>query len=255
MLCYDAPCNTGCGADTKPATFILKLRLGDIRGAVRTLRENNILAATCAQVCPTCRLCVEGCARSGIDEPIRIAELQAFLADYEHREGMHVLAAPAPGDRKVAIIGSGPAGLAAAAGLALKGYSVVVYEKSAEPGGLLRHGIPDHRLSQDLLRHELKLIEELGVRFECCRPIKTAEELEALLEESCDAVFLATGCDQPYRLHVPGRKLRGVHPWDTFLSQSKDEKSVRKLRKAVKRKRGRWLGGDGLRRDRQAPGG
>ena len=163
LLCYDAPCNTGCGADTNPATFILKLRLGDIRGAVRTLRENNILAATCAQVCPTCRLCEEGCARSGIDEPIRIAELQAFLADYERREGMRVLAAPVPGNRKVAIIGSGPAGLSAAAALAMKGYAVVVYEKGAEPGGLLRHGIPDHRLWQELLEHELDLVRGLGV--------------------------------------------------------------------------------------------
>ena len=78
LLCHDAPCNVGCGADTDPATFILKLRLGNIKGAVRTMRENNILAATCAEVCPTCRLCVEACSRTGIDEPIRISELQIF---------------------------------------------------------------------------------------------------------------------------------------------------------------------------------
>ena len=151
LLCYDAPCNTGCGANTDPATFILKLRLGDIRGAVRSMRERNVLAATCAQVCPTCRLCVEGCARSGIDEPIRIAELQAFLADYERREGMKVLQAPPAQDRKVAVVGSGPAGLSAAANLALKGYGVTVFEKMPQAGGILRYGIPDHRLSQDLL--------------------------------------------------------------------------------------------------------
>ena len=134
LLCYDAPCNSGCGADTNPAGFILKLRLGDIRGAIRSMRQRNILAATCAQVCPTCRLCVEACSRSGIDEPIRIGELQAFLADYERREEMQVLQAPTSGDRKVAVIGSGPAGLSAAAGLAMKGYSVVVFEKKPEPG-------------------------------------------------------------------------------------------------------------------------
>jgi len=249
LLCYDAPCNTGCGADTNPATFILKLRLGDIRGAVRTLRENNILAAACAQVCPTCRLCVEACARSGIDEPLRIAELQAFLADYERREGMQVLQAPAPGDRKIAVIGSGPAGLAAAAGLAMKGYAVVVYEKMPEPGGLLRYGIPDHRLSPDLLKHEIELIERLGVRFECGRPIRTRAELEGLLQDGCAAVFLAAGCDQPYPLDVPGKNLQGIHLWDEFLSRSKDEKGIRKLKAAVRRKRVVVIGGGSVAMD------
>lgn len=249
LLCHDAPCNTGCGADTDPATFIRKLRMGDIKGAVRTMRENNILAATCAQVCPTCRLCVEGCARSGIDEPIRIAELQAFLADYERHEGMQVLEAPAPGDRKIAVIGSGPAGLSAAASLAMKGYSVVVYEKMPRPGGLLRYGIPDHRLSQKLLDHEIELIKGLGVQFECERAIGTAEELEGLLQDGFDAVFLGTGCDETYRLRLPGSKLKGVYPWDAFLSQSKDRTGRRKLTTAVKGKRVVVVGGGSVAMD------
>ncbi|MBU0640967.1 MAG: NAD-dependent dihydropyrimidine dehydrogenase subunit PreA [Planctomycetes bacterium] len=249
LLCYDAPCNTGCGADTDPATFILKLRLGDIRGAVRTLRENNILAATCAQVCPTCRLCVEGCSRSGIDEPIRIAELQAFLADYERREGMQVLQAPAPGDRKVAVIGSGPAGLSAAASLALKGYAVVVFEKMPQPGGLLRYGIPDHRLAQDLLTHEIGLIEKLGVRFECNRAFTTHAELEDLLADGYDAVFLATGCDEPFRLSIPGENLDGIYAWDAFLAGSKDAQGQRQLKRAVRGKRVVVVGGGSVAMD------
>jgi len=249
LLCHDAPCNTGCGADTKPATFILKLRLGDIRGAVRSLRENNILAATCAQVCPTCRLCEEGCARSGIDQPIRIAELQAFLAEYERRENIQVLQAPAPGDRKVAIIGSGPAGLSAAASLVLNGYRVVIYEKNREPGGLLRYGIPDYRLPRDLLDYEIGLVEKLGVRFECGRSIKTVEELEALLRDGYEAVFIATGCDEPYSLKVPGKNLEGVHLWDWFLGQGKSESGRRKLSKAVKGKRVVVVGGGSVAMD------
>lgn len=243
LLCHDAPCNAGCGADTDPAAFILKLRLGDIRGAVRTLRQNNILAATCARVCPTYRLCVEGCSRSGIDEPIRIAELQAFLADYERREGMQVLRAPAPGDRKVAIVGSGPAGLSAAAGLAMKGYAVVVFEKMPEPGGLPRYGIPDHRLSQDLLNYEIGLIEKLGVQFECRQSIESADALEALLADGYDAVFLAAGTDGPYHLNIPGKNLDGVYLWDTFLSRSKSDRGRRKLGKTVKGKRVVVVGG------------
>ncbi len=249
LLCHDAPCNTGCGADTDPATFILKLRLGDIRGAVRTLRQNNILAATTAQVCPTCRLCAGGCTRSGLDETIRINELQAFLADYERREGMQVLYAPPPGDRKIAIVGSGPAGLSAAASLALKGYAAVVYEKMPKPGGLLRYGIPAHRLSRDLLDHEIGLIEKLGVQFECGHALETADDLSALLEDGYDAVFLATGCDESYRLKVPGKNLEGIHPWDTFLAQCESERGLRKIRKAVKGKRVVVIGGGSVAMD------
>src|SRR5664279_4092654 len=128
LMCDDAPCNAGCGADNEPSTFIRQLRLGNIKGAVRTMRRNNILAATCAQVCPTCRLCEQGCTRSGLDEPVRIAEIQTFLADYERREGMQVLRAPQTGDRKVAVVGAGPAGLSAAANLALLGYDTVILE-------------------------------------------------------------------------------------------------------------------------------
>ena len=135
-MCDDAPCNTGCGADNEPATFIRQLRLGNIKGAVRTMRRNNILAATCAQVCPTCRLCEQGCTRSGLDEPIRIAEIQAFLADYERREGMQVLRAPAaPETARSRSLAPDPPASSAAANLALLGYDTVVLEKMPEPGG------------------------------------------------------------------------------------------------------------------------
>ncbi|MFH1862522.1 MAG: NAD-dependent dihydropyrimidine dehydrogenase subunit PreA, partial [bacterium] len=253
LLCYDAPCNTGCGADTDPATFILKIRLGNIKGAVRSMRQRNILAATCAQVCPTCRLCVQGCSRSGLDEPIRIAEIQAFLAEYERQHGMRVLRAPSlvgqtflsdddqpllgndrqeclsSANRHIAVIGSGPAGLSAAANLALRGYAVTVFEKMPEPGGILRYGIPDHRLSPDLLNHEINLIRDLGVQFQCGQPISSREELEGLLADGYDAVFLATGLDQPYRLPLLVEALENVYTWDNFLRSSKDTEARKEL--------------------------
>ncbi len=233
LLCHDAPCNTGCGADNDPATFIRQLRLGNIKGAVRTMRRNNILAATCAQVCPTCRLCVEGCARSGIDEPIRIDEIQAFLADYERKGGMQVLQAPAPGDRKVAVIGAGPAGLSAAAALALLGYATVVYEKMPKPGGQLRYGIPDHRLSAELVEHEIGLVRELGVQFECGHAISTRAQLEGLLDQGFDAVFLSPGYDRPYSLGMHAEASAGVYSWVEFLAQSKDPTARTALAAAV----------------------
>ncbi|HQH11735.1 MAG TPA: NAD(P)-binding protein, partial [Candidatus Sumerlaeota bacterium] len=137
LLCHDAPCDTDCGADTKPSQFIRQLKMGNIKGAARTIRRNNILGGVCAYVCPTCRLCEKGCSRSGLDEPIRINEIQAFLTGYERAERLKVLEAPARGDKKIAVIGSGPAGLSAAAYLALKGYAVTVFEKALKIGGVL----------------------------------------------------------------------------------------------------------------------
>jgi dihydropyrimidine dehydrogenase (NAD+) subunit PreA len=249
LLCDDPPCNTGCGASTDPATFIFKLRMGNIKGAVRTLRQNNVLAATCAQVCPTCRLCVEGCARSGIDEPIRIAELQAFLADYERQTGMQVLEAPPSGNRKVAVIGSGPAGLSAAAALAMKGYATVVFEKMAEPGGILRYGIPDHRLPPELLDHEINLIEKLGVEFECGKGIQTREELESLLSDGFDAVFVSTGCDKPFTVRLPGEDLQGTYGWDGFLARTRDPKGRREVATAVRGRNVAVIGGGSVAMD------
>jgi dihydropyrimidine dehydrogenase (NAD+) subunit PreA len=220
LLCDDPLCNKGCGAESEPATFIRQLRLGNIKGAVRTLRENNILAATCAQICPTCRLCEKGCSRSEIDEPIRIAEIQAFLAGYEEQENMQVLRAPESGDRKVAVIGAGPAGLSAAANLALKGYATVVFEKMPEPGGLLRYGIPEHRLPRRLLDHEIDLVRSLGVRFECENAVGTRAQFEGLLQQGFDAVFVATGCDRPYSLGLADEHVSGVYSWVEFLAQS-----------------------------------
>ena len=249
LLCHDAPCNSGCGADNDPATFIRQLRLGNIKGAVRTMRRNNILAATCAQVCPTCRLCVQGCARSGIDEPIRIDEIQAFLADFERQEGMEVLQAPAPGDRRVAVVGAGPAGLAAAAGLALMGYATVVFEKLPEPGGQIRYGIPDHRLAAELVEHEIGLVRGLGVRFECGHAIATRADLEGLFEKGFDAVFLAPGYDRPYSLELGAEASAGVCSWDAFLGQSRDAQARPALAAAVAGKNVVVVGGGAVAMD------
>jgi dihydropyrimidine dehydrogenase (NAD+) subunit PreA len=249
LLCDDAPCNTGCGADNEPGTFIRQLRLGNIKGAVRTMRRNNVLAATCAQVCPTCRLCVQGCARSAIDEPIRIDEIQAFLADYERQEGMHVLQAPVPGDRKVAVIGAGPAGLSAAASLALMGYATVVFEKMSEPGGQIRYGIPDHRLSPELVEHEIGIVRGLGVQFECGRAISTQADLEGLFEQGFDAVFLGPGYDRPYSLGLGDEASVGVYPWDDFLGQSKDPQARTALAAAVSGKNVVVVGGGAVAMD------
>ena len=247
LLCYDAPCNTGCGSAIDPAGFILKLRMGDIKGAVRTMRRNNILAGVCAEVCPTCRLCVAGCSRSEIDEPIKISEIQAFLADYERREGVEVLKAPPKNGKKIAVIGSGPAGLSGAANLVMEGFEVVVFEKMPEPGGILRYGIPEHRLPSEILDHEINLIKKLGVIFECNKSFQNKEELESLLKVGFDAIFLATGCDLSYSLGLPGNDSDGIFGWDKFLRISKE--TPNKLTPTIKGKRVVVVGGGSVAMD------
>ncbi len=222
LLCFDAPCNTDCPAGTDPAKFIRQLRLGNIKGAVRTIRQNNILGAACALVCPTCRLCEKGCSRSGIDVPIRIGEIQAFLMDYEQEQGIHVLEAPQPGDKKIAVIGAGPAGLSAAANLALKGYAVTVFDKAPEPGGIPQYGIPEYRLPRKTLDYEVQLVRDLGVEFRFGNAISGADALDKLLQDNYDAVFLATGLDRPYNLRIKGEDAKGVFQWDDFLARTKN---------------------------------
>ena len=260
LLCHDAPCNTGCGADNDPATFIRQLRLGNIKGAVRTMRRNNILAATCAQVCPTCRLCEQGCARSGIDEPIRIAEIQAFLAEYEREQGMQVLQAPAPGDRKVAVVGAGPAGLSAAATLwparATRRWSS---RRCRRPGASCATASPTTGCSPDLVEHEIGLVRGWACSSSASTRSPPEAELEGLFEQGFDAVFLAPGYDRPYSLGLGDEASTGLYAWSDFLAQSKDAGARRGLAAVViraERRGGRWRRRrHGLRGDRQASGG
>jgi len=243
LLCDDAPCNTDCGADTQPAKFIRQLKMDNIKGAIRTIRQNNVLGGVCAHICPTCRLCVKGCSRSGLDEPININEIQAFLMDYERKEGLKVLIAPTPGDKCVAVIGSGPAGLSAAANLAIKGYNVTVFDRSPKPGGILRYGIPPHRLPDEVLAHELSILRDLRVRFKCGVSISGKDALEKLLRKDYDAVFLAVGLDAPKKLSIPGSDARGVYLWNEFLVRAKDSPKSKKFANLVKRKNIVVIGG------------
>ena len=243
LLCHDAPCDTDCGADTKPSQFIRQLKMGNIKGAARTIRRNNILGGVCAYVCPTCRLCEKGCSRSGLDEPIRINEIQAFLTGYERAERLKVLEAPARGDKKIAVIGSGPAGLSAAAYLALKGYAVTVFEKALKIGGVLRYGIPMHRLPMEVLDHEIEVIAGLGIEFKCGAEIKGKDAIFDLLKNGYDGVFLSVGLDKPRRLGVKGEEADGVYMWSDFLALAKKSADQKDFAMLVKGKNVAVIGG------------
>ncbi len=193
LLCHDAPCSKGCPANTDPGRFIKKFKMQNIKGAIRTIKENNILGGACGILCPTARLCEKECAASLLDRPIEIGKIQEFLVRHGREIGFKVFEPKEPTKEKVAIIGSGPAGLSCGAELAKRGYPVTIFEKMAEPGGVLRYGVPSHRFSKDYLKEELQDIIDLGVKFECNHPIRQIGEAEALLSKGFDAVFIATG--------------------------------------------------------------
>jgi NADPH-dependent glutamate synthase beta subunit-like oxidoreductase len=193
LLCHEAPCSKGCPAGTDPATFIRKLRFKNVTGAIRTVKQNNILGGACGVLCPTARLCEKECSATGIDRPIDIGGLQRFLVEFGWETGFEAIPKPAIDKGKVAVVGSGPGGLSCAAELAQRGYAVTVFEARAEPGGVLRYGVVSYRFDRRFLDRELADIRSLGVTFECNRRIAGAGAARALLDQGYKAVFMAPG--------------------------------------------------------------
>ncbi len=228
LLCHDAPCSKACPAGTDPAKFIRSVHFKNFKGAAETVRINNILGAICARVCPTERYCQQGCSRSGIDKPIDIGRIQRFVTDFEDCMKMDILEKKPSNGKKVAVVGSGPAGLSIAGMLALEGCKVVVFEKEARAGGYLRYGIPEYRLPSPVVDKEIKRIEKLGVE------IKTSTKVEDLkkLQKEYDAVVLACG-------HSKGKMLpmfeghRFVKTAVNFLHECKRKKGNVKVPESV----------------------
>ena len=159
LLCHDAPCSKGCPADTQPAEFIRKLRFRNITGAIRTIKENNILGGACGELCPTHRLCEKECSArfislgrpEGADRPIPIGKIQRFLIEHSWQIGFKPLRKAAPRVERVAVVGAGPAGLSCAAELAKCGFPVTLFEARPEPGGVLRYGVVSYRFGLEFL--------------------------------------------------------------------------------------------------------
>ncbi len=221
LLCHDAPCSKACPAGTNPEKFIRSIRFRNVKGAVETIRTANILGAACARVCPYDKLCEEACSRTGIDRPIDIGGLQRYAMDFERASGMKVLEAPAAALEKVAVIGSGPAGLAAAAGLALKGYKVTVFEAREQAGGWLTYGIVPARLPQDVVDYEVQYVKDLGVEFRMNTRVGKDVTLAALEAEGFEAFCVTVGLQGSATLDIPGLALSGVTTAAAFLAEAK----------------------------------
>ncbi|MBL7212867.1 MAG: FAD-dependent oxidoreductase [Desulfobacteraceae bacterium] len=210
-------CQANCPLGVNAQAYIALASDGKFQEALEVVRRDNILPGICGRVCT--HPCEEMCRRSELDEAISIRDIKRFLADYEisNPHERKPLEIPARKE-KIAVIGSGPAGLAAAADLALLGYGVTVFEKQAMPGGLLRYGIGPHRLPRDILDHELEYIRELGVQFVTSHPIEIPGGIQKL-GDSLDAVILAIGSWVDKNLGVPGEDLDGIDGCLSVLNQ------------------------------------
>ena len=220
IQCKDPRCKQGCPVEIDIPGFIKFIKEGDFEGAIRKLWEKNALPAVCGRVCPQEVQCEGLCIIGKKDEPVAIGNLEKFAADYQRNQGRDVLPPKAaPTGKKVAVVGSGPAGLTVAGDLILKGHDVHIFEALHGPGGVLLYGIPEFRLPKAIVASECKYLERLGVTIEVNAVIGRSETVDELLERF-DAVFLAVGAGLPMFLKVPGEHYIGVYSSNEYLTRS-----------------------------------
>jgi glutamate synthase (NADPH/NADH) small chain len=256
LLCHDAPCSQGCPADTRPADFIRKLRLKNVTGAIRTIKENNILGGACGVLCPTSRLCEEKCSAmfkslnrpEGADRPIQIGKIQRFLVEHSWERGFKIFEKAEPRSEKIAVVGSGPGGLSCAAELAKEGYQVTVFEAKPEPGGVLRYGVVSYRFDPDFLKHEMADVEALGVKFECNTPIDGKNGAEKFLQDGFDAVFLAPGLWDAATIKPEGKDIKGLYSSVDYLAALRNGR-FEEIEKKIKGKTVAVIGGGSVAMD------
>lgn len=220
LLCHDAPCSKACPAGTNPAKFIRSLRFENPKGAIETIKENNVLGGVCSKVCPSKAYCEGACSRVSLKTPIKIKMIQEYLMELDKTLNIPILRERKHVDKKVGVVGSGPAGLAAAVELLKEGYDVTVYERDEKLGGYLTYGIPSDRLSRELVDYEINQIKELGVEFKNNAKVEKPKDL---LNEGFDAVIWACGLHKGKTLDMDGMNLENVEIGVDYLRKVKEE--------------------------------
>ncbi len=221
--CKEPTCVSTCPVGVKVREFLDLILAGDYLGAAAKIREDNALPAITGRVCPQEDQCEGGCllGKKGGKSPLAIGYLERFVADYEQKTGklgMPPIAAPT--GKKVAIVGSGPAGLSCAGDLIQKGHKVRVFEALHEIGGVLIYGIPEFRLPKTIVRQEVDNLRRMGVEFETNVVVGKTVTIDELMKgEGYDAVFICTGAGLPQFLNIPGEHLNGVYSANEFLTR------------------------------------
>ncbi|MBN1485682.1 MAG: NADPH-dependent glutamate synthase [Chloroflexia bacterium] len=221
IQCKKPRCVRGCPVEVRIPQFILALREGNMPQAVSELKAKNNLPAICGRVCPQETQCEIQCVLGKKDEPVAIGRLERFVADWElsHPDQLQAPKIAPPSGKKVAIVGSGPAGLTCAADLARLGHDVIIYESLHAAGGVLVYGIPEFRLPKDIVQAEVDYVKRLGVDIRLNSVIGKLYTLDELLQEY-DAIFLGTGAGLPRFMGIPGENLNGVYSANEFLTRT-----------------------------------
>lgn len=232
LHCKNPRCVQACPVSVKIPEFIAKVAAVDIAGAAAIIAEDSSLPAVCGRVCPQESQCEGSCILGVKGEPVAIGKLERFVADYSATTDTNPVeapAAPTPGRAKVAIIGSGPAGLACASDLAKKGYDVTIFEALHKAGGVLEYGIPEFRLPKDtVLKREIDAVKALGVKIETDVIVGRTVTIDQLMDkEGYKAVFVGTGAGLPKFMGIPGENLNGVFSANEFLTRNNLMKAFR----------------------------
>ncbi|MFA5389249.1 MAG: FAD-dependent oxidoreductase, partial [Candidatus Omnitrophota bacterium] len=220
LSCKKAKCSMNCPVEIDISGFISAIKKKDFEGAIRTIKEKNSLPGVCGRVCPQENQCEGACILNAKKAPINIGGLERFVADWElkNKPGAKRIAQSAKGE-KVAVIGSGPAGLTCAGDLARMGYSVTILEALHVAGGVLMYGIPEFRLPKDIVQKEVKYLESLGVEIRTNFIVGKTSLLKDLFDEGYKAVFVGTGAGLPSFMNIPGENLNRVYSSNELLTR------------------------------------
>ena len=220
--CKNAQCMKGCPVSINIPGFIEKVKNDDIEGAYQIISESSALPAVCGRVCPQESQCEGKCIRGIKGEPISIGKLERFVADWASENGIRPKGAAEKNGKKVAVIGSGPAGLTCAGDLAKMGYDVTIFEALHEAGGVLVYGIPEFRLPKTrVVAKEIENVKSLGVKIETNVVVGKSVTIDELLnEEGFDAVFIGSGAGLPKFMGIPGEQANGVFSANEYLTRS-----------------------------------
>ena len=226
LQCVKPVCIRGCPVNINIPGFLQLVEDGDFRGAVNLIKETNVLPAMTGRVCPQESQCEGVCVLCKKFEPVAIGRVERFVADWEAAQGpLPVPQLAPPTGKKVAVVGSGPAGLTVAADLARLGHSITIFEALHESGGVLVYGIPEFRLPKAIVKREVDYVCSLGVHIRNDFIVGSSATVDELLEEY-DAVFLGTGAGLPWFLGIPGENLGGVYSANEYLTPRQLDESL-----------------------------
>ncbi len=222
--CLDCPnpqCVTGCPVNIDIPTFIKYIEVEDFANAAKTLKKTSALPAVCGRVCPQEKQCESKCIHLKMKkEPVAIGYLERFAADYEQKSGtMAIPEIDAPNDKKIAVIGSGPAGLSFAGDIVKRGYEVTVFEALHEIGGVLKYGIPEFRLPNSVVDIEIEVLSQMGVKFEKDCIVGKTISYDDLHEMGFAGIFVGSGAGLPRFMNIKGENLVGIMSSNEYLTR------------------------------------